>query len=110
MPNVSRPLVALLLVGCAAQPSSNPTVRSPAPTASAGSSSAAADLAFPPPIVANRPTPDVARDDRRPSASNGAETAPSTTTYNVTTTVNDGTDLGGYGQQTVTQKSGTVSR
>ena len=101
---------AIVLAGCAPSAPPPPPPPSTTVTPTAGrSSSTAADLAFDPPIAARGTTPDLSRGDRGPTASNGTVQS-STTTFNQTTYVGTDTDDGAFNQQSVTQKTGTVSR
>ena len=99
------PLIAVsLLVGCAAQPTAPPrpaaVVRPVAPTSETG-------LAFDPPIAGRVPAPNLSRAAREPAAVSGVD-ATSTSTFDVTTSIRDADDDGGYEQESVTQTTGTV--
>ncbi len=96
-------LAASVLVGCAARPTPAAPAAAAARPATATSS---AGLAFDPPVAAHTPTPDLSRDARTPAVTNGIQ--PVTTTYDVSTYLQDATDDGSYDQQTVTERTGTV--
>ncbi len=99
-------LAASLMAGCVASPPPPTTPTAPAvPPASATSS--ATGLAFDPPVANHTSTPDLSRDPRAPSASNGVVES-STSQFNVTTSVEDNSTNGDFNQSTVTQQSGTV--
>ena len=99
-------VTASILAGCVTQQSpTQPPAVAPTPAA-AVSTSSQGGLAFDPPGTAHAATPDLSRDARQPTASNGIE--PATTTYNVSTSIQDTTTDGAYNQSSTTERTGTV--
>lgn len=104
-------LAASLLVGCASQPTpARSTAGRPAPVAAVqpAPSPSSAGLAFDPPGSTRAPDPNLSREARGPTATNGIE--PATTKYDVSTYIQDTTDDGDFSQQSVTERTGTVQR
>ena len=99
-------LAASSLAGCATQPAAAPSAAVPPPPPTTVSSPARSGLAFDPPGAGKGDVPDLSRDARQPAADTGV--AASTTTYNVSTSIQDTTADGAYSQQSTTERTGTV--
>ncbi len=101
-------VAAFLLVGCASQLAA-PRPQAAAAAPGATHSATATSLAFDPPIAGPNPAPDLPRETRGPVAANGVVQT-STSTFDVTTSIDDATVDGSYDQQSVTERTGTVQR